>query len=514
MIPNVKKVLVLGGGSAGFFAAISIKTIVPDIDVEVIRSPEIGIIGVGEATTPVIPTLLHGFLNLDLADFYRDAEPAWKLGIRFIWGPRRWFNYTFSFQCDTRYARLEHPTGYYCFDDFDDASISSSLMNAERAFLRRPDGFPNIERDAAYHLENVTFVSFLEKHAMKLGIKIRDDNVIEVKKGDAGVESLKMASGIDLGADLFVDCSGFRSLLLGQALEEPFISFKKSLYCDRAIIGGWDREDENILPFTIAETMPSGWCWRIDHEHRINRGYVFSSDFLSEEKAIDQYLEKCPKIKSTKVVRFKSGRYDRMWVKNVVAIGNSSGFVEPLESTSLGAIAVECQAMAQILKDSPIHQVTDSQIRQFNIRATRNWDTIRDFLAIHYRFNTRLQTPFWTACVNDTDIADAAPIVEFYQENGPGITWRDTLIDRHDQFKLEGYWTMLIGQKVPYKTTIKISDQDKQTWYKIREAHRRMAASALSAKDSFAAIRHPQWSWNNDFYRETPRMGLCGMPTY
>src|SRR5262249_40378322 len=155
--------------------------------------------------------------------------PSWKIGIRFLWGPRRWYNYPFTFQTDSHFLRLKHSTGYYVWDDFDDASLSSSLMNADRVFMRRPDGFPAIDRDASYHLENVTFVAYLEGQATRLGVAIRDDNVVDITQNDAGIASLKLKNGPELTADLFVDCSGFRSLLLGQTLKEPFISFKKSL---------------------------------------------------------------------------------------------------------------------------------------------------------------------------------------------------------------------------------------------------------------------------------------------
>jgi tryptophan halogenase len=512
MIPRVRKVLVLGGGSAGFLAAIACKTIVPDLDVELYRSPEIGVIGVGEATIPTIPTLLHGDLKLDLAEFYRLAQPSWKLGIRFLWGPRRWFNYTFRHQCDSQYNVLAHPAGFYCWEDFSAANLSSSIMDSGGCFMRRPDGFPEVNRDAAYHLENVTFVGFLEWHARRLGIEVEDDNVVEVLQNEQGVAGLKMASGLEARADLYVDCSGFRSLLLGQTLKEPFISFAKSLYCDRAIIGGWDRGEERVLPFTVAETMDAGWCWQIDHEHRINRGYVHSSAFLSEEDATREFLTKNPKIRAgeTKVVKFRSGRYRDVWVKNVVAIGNSGGFVEPLESTALGAISVECQAIAQTLRETPTRSITDSHVKQFNNRTARTWDAIHSFLAIHYRYNRRLDTPFWRACLADVDLAGAAGVVEYYQENGPSVMWRDTLLDRYDQFKMDGYWTLLIGQKVPYNTPIVISDAEKATWRRIQEYHRRAASTAMTAEEAFAKIRQPEWQWNNNYYSDPPQIQVGG----
>jgi tryptophan halogenase len=511
MIPRVRKALVLGGGSAGFLAAISCKTIVPDVEVELLRSPDIGIIGVGEGTTPTIPTLLHGVLNMDLAEFYRVANPSFKLGIHYLWGPRPHFNYTFRHQCDTQYLKLSRPTGYYCKDNFEHADQSSSLMDAGRCCLRRPDGFPIIDRDLSYHLENETFVKFMEGHARRIGVAIRDDKVIDVKQNDAGIAGLVLEKAGEIGADLYIDCSGFRSVLLGEALKEPFLSFKKSLFCDRAVVGGWTRSKEPVLPYTIAETMNAGWCWQIEHEHRINRGYVFSSAFLSDEQAMEEFRAKNPKLGPMRVVKFISGRYRDSWVKNVAAVGNSSGFVEPLESTSLAAIAIESQAIAENLRDSPDRSVSASRIRTFNTRAARNWDTIRDFLAIHYRFNRRLDTPFWRACLADVDLCGAAHIVEYYQENGPSIMWRDTLLDRCDQFKMDGHWTMLVGQQVPYQCSYVPSEGERAVFRSIQEANRRRAAAGMTVAEALAMVRRPEWTWSNQFYREAPTIAISGL---
>ncbi len=511
MIPRVRKILVLGGGSAGFLAAITCRTIVPDIEVELLRSPDIGIIGVGEGTTPTIPTLLHGILNLDLAEFYRVANPSFKLGIRFLWGPRHHFNYTFRSQCDTQYLKLTQPTGFYCRDNFEHADQSSSLMDAGKAFMRRPDGYPVLDRDASYHLENETFVKFLEGQARKLQVQIRDDKVIEVKQDDTGIAGLVLEKGGEIAGDLYIDSSGFRSVLLGQTLKEPFIPFDKSLFCDRAVVGGWTRSKEPILPYTIAETMNAGWCWQIEHEHRINRGYVYSSAFLTDEQAMEEFRAKNPKLGPTRVVKFVTGRYQNSWVKNVAAVGNSSGFVEPLESTSLAAISIECQAIAENIKDSVDRSVSDSRIRTFNKRAGRNWDTIRDFLAIHYRFNRRLDTPFWRACLADVELGGAREVVEYYQENGPSVMWRDTLLDRFDQFHMDGHWTMLVGQQVPHKSTFVPSDAELQAWRAIQEANRRAAANGMTVAEALPMIRRPEWTWSNAFYRETPKFAISGL---
>src|SRR5207245_3035829 len=143
-----------------------------------------------------------------------------------------------------------------------------------------------------------------------IGIAIHDDLVSEVKQDEAGVAGLVLKSGGTLAADLYIDCSGFGSLLLGKTLHEPYQSFAPTLFCDRAIWGGWQRTDEPIRPYTTAEAMDAGWCWRIDHEFLINRGYVYSSAFLSDEEAEREFRAKNPKVETTRPVKFVSGRYE------------------------------------------------------------------------------------------------------------------------------------------------------------------------------------------------------------
>ena len=305
----------------------------------------------------------------------------------------------------------------------------------------------------------------------KFGVAIIDATVAEVKQDETGLTGLQLTNGQLIQKDLYIDCSGFRSLLLGQALGEEFVSYKSSLFCDRAVTGGWDREDETFLPFTVAETMDAGWCWRIDHEHRINRGYVHSSDFISIEDAEREFRVKNPKVKEVRVVKYRSGRYQNAWVKNVIAVGNSGGFVEPLESTGLAGICQIAQSIAESIRDAGCRPLP-MYISQFNEQFRRSWDTIRDFLAVHYRFNTRLQTPFWKACVADADLAGAQKIVDFYKQHGPCPIWHHTLLDSLNQFKLDGFWTLLIGQAVPYERQRHFPDQVLADWRTIKETWR------------------------------------------
>jgi len=474
------------------------------LPVTVLRSPDIGIIGVGEGTTPDFLKHHHGYLKLDIGEFFRLAEPIWKLGIRFIWGRRPYFDYVFGFQLDRRYDLLPKGTGFYCDEDpFDYVGIVSGLMTHNAVYLRHKNGLPILHADHAYHIENEKFVAYLETVAARLGVAVRDDTVVEVQQNDAGIAGLRLASGATATADLYVDSSGFASVLLGKALQEPFVSFRPSLFCDRAVVGGWRRHNEPIQPYTTSETMNAGWCWRIDHETRINRGYVYSGDFVADADAEAEFRAKNPKVGPTRIVKFKSGRHERGWVKNVVAIGNASGFVEPLEATSLAAICHQVTSVAATLGDCECC-LRPTLLKEFNKRHVREWDTIRQFLAIHYKFNTRLETPFWKACQADVDLGGAADIVAYYRDNGPSVAWRITLLGPGDQFKMEGYLSMLVGQQVPYERTYTPDERDKATWQLIRQDVKNRVAHAFSVPEALRLVRHPDFKWPAGVFPFTP----------
>ena len=497
----VRSIIVLGGGSAGFLAAIALRTHHADLPVRLIRSKDIGIIGVGEGTTVAVPKHLHHFLNLDVKEFYREVNPIWKLGIRYLWGPRPEFNFTFAPHLSAA-TTLPLPIGYFLEDDISDASIDSALMSRNRAFHREPgSGLPFVTRGHAYHLENRVFVAYLEEIARRLGTVIVDDTVRAVQCDESGVGGLSMESGATETADLYVDSSGFASELLGRALKEPFISFAPTLFCDRAVIGGWDRQaDEPIQPYTTAETMDAGWAWRIDHEHAVNRGYVYSSSFISDEQAELEYRQKNPRVRQTRIVKFRTGRYQRSWVKNVVAVGNAGGFVEPLEATAIAAICEQTANLAYALFVGG-RRIGPHMAALCNERDARYWDAIRRFLAVHYKFNTRLDTPFWQAAREKTDLAGAETLVDFYQENGPSATFAPTLIDPHDQFGIEGYLTMLVGQRAPYRNRARPSAAEMQQLAQIRERNRAQAAAGYTVEEALRIIRLPEWNWTPGFFR-------------
>ena len=306
---NIRSALVLGGGSAGFLAALALKTRVPGLSVTLIRSPDIGIIGVGEGTTASVTHHLHSYLKFSVPEFFALAKPQWKLGLRMIWGSRPYFDYTFKHQIDTHYSLMPRGTGFYLAPgtDFSRAGVTSALMANDRVFMRGPDGYPNVGDDVAYHIDNELLVGYLERHVREAGVTITDGTVERVERADYGVKALHLNDGTSHKADLFVDASGFGSVLLGQTMKEPFESFKSSLFCDKAVVGGWARTTEAIKPYTTVETMDSGWCWQIEHEHRINRGYVYSADFISDTDAEADYLFSSIQQRFTDMIRGKRG---------------------------------------------------------------------------------------------------------------------------------------------------------------------------------------------------------------
>ena len=494
----IKNIIVLGAGSAGLLAAISLKKKMPELCVRIVRSPDIGVIGVGEGTTPLFPDHLFKYLEINPAPFYEQAQPTWKLGIRFRqWGPREQFDYAFALQLDVQWSRLARSNGYYCEDDFRDVNLAAALMARDKAFTRNPNGGgPEMGLPYGFHIENRQFVGVLEILAGQLDVEFIDATVSGAERGPNGIAAVLLADGRRLDADFFIDASGFRSELLGRALEEPFISFDRSLFCDRAVVGGWERTTEPILPYTVAETMDAGWAWQIEHERHINRGYVYASQSISDDEACAEFQRKNPKVPaSLRVVKFRSGRYRRLWVENVLAIGNAGGFVEPLEATALMVVCGQCRDFISSLRECGFRP-TPSIRQLYNDLEGEKWDEIRDFLSLHYKVNTRLDTPFWQHCREDTDLGDVAPVVEFYRENGPSALARYLIPSRHVSFGIEGYLVMLVGNRVPHGGQHEATAAERQIWDQLRTRFAAQAEAGMDVREALACIRHPGWRWH------------------
>jgi tryptophan halogenase len=486
---QISSVLIVGGGTAGFMAALSLKVKLPSLSVTVVRSPEIGIIGVGEGSAPPFTRFLHQFLQIPVSDFVRATRPGLKIGTCFLWGPQPRFFFPFGPHIAIKKNDLPLPIGYYLpFGDGEAGTPLSAKMQANRTFGFDRNNSLQLSDDFAYHVENDRFAAYLETFARRVGVEIIDRTIEEVRQDNHGVTGLVMADGRALSADLYVDCSGFRSLLLGKTFKEPRVDYDRTLACDRAVVGGWARPAGlPMAGYTVAETMDSGWCWRIDHPDRINRGYVYSSGFISDDAAEQELRRKNPQIGPTRIVHFASGRYARSWVKNVVAIGNASGFVEPLEATSLAITASRSQLLTELLMDAD-RQIASVTVKLFNDNTARIWDSIRDFLSLHYRFNTRLDTPFWRHCREKTDMGDAQPTVDYYRHAGPSTTLACTFLDAGDVFNIGSYYAILTGQRVAMDRPYRPSPGELSIWDRFCQSNAAAAGSAATVEQALAII--------------------------
>jgi len=497
----IKSVLVVGAGSAGLLAAIALKRKIPQLSVTVLRDPATPVIGVGESTTPSVPSFLFEYLKLNPRPFYDTTKATWKIGIHFLWGPRPHFEYGFTPQLDAKWSDLPKANGFYCEEDFSFCDITGSLMAHKKSFVRAPGGGPIMTDGHAFHLYNPTFVQFLEDTCQQLGVPFIDAKMEGTEKGPKGLAAVILADGRRIEADLFVDSSGFRSELLGKAMGEPFISFASSLPCNRAIPGTIERTNQPTLPYTTAETMDAGWCWQIEHEHAINRGYVYCAEAISDDQAREEMIRKNPGIVPwDHVIKYKSGRYERLWVENVVGIGNASGFVEPLEATALMVACANCQNLTEFLIQCNLTP-NETIRRLYNHVTAGSWDDIRNFLSLHYRYNTRLATPFWKQANAESDISGTTQLLEFYEENGPiglnrylmgntGIT-----SGLHSAFGLEGYLVILVGLKVPYRARHVPAPAEWATWKRHQADNSARAGAGLTVEEALQYIRHPAWRW-------------------
>lgn len=479
-------------------SALMVKLALANMEVVVVRSPNIPVIGVGESTTVALPRFLHEMLGLDRKQFFREVRPSWKLGIRYEWGePGDYhFNYTFDPCVDAMMTADGPLNAIFCQREMRDASLFYALMDRDKAPCKRsPTGQPMVALNAGYHIENKAYIGYLERKSRQFGVTIIDRDVLAIARDDQGhFMSLKLDDGSDLAGDLFIDCSGFASLLLAQQMGARFISYADSLFVDTAVVGSWQRTDEVLCPYTTATTMDHGWAWRIEFEEHITRGYVHSSAFCSPEEAMRELKAKNPRIGEMRPIKFKSGRYDKFWINNVVAVGNSSGFVEPLEATALHMVIEQLKLLRQALLDGN-GIVPPPVIAVQNERFGILWDDIRDFLAIHYKFNRRLDTPFWQHCRRDTQLAGAQPIVDFYRAFGPSSIL-DHIIPAKTIFGLQGYLSLLLGQHAETNWDCQPSPEQWQAFERYRQRIAQEAQTAMGVREALQLVRDPEWNWS------------------
>jgi tryptophan halogenase len=488
MSGRIRSAVVVGGGSAGFLAALTFRRMLPQINLTVVHSPDIPIIGVGESTTGRVPLHLHETLGIGRDEFHKQVRPTWKLGLRLEWGAANvpHFNYSFDRYLEKHVPGLDKRAAHYCLADPKDCSVFNAIMDRGRSPVTLEGRQFAIDPRAAYHLPNKRFIDYLQRQSLESGATLIEDEVEDVVRAESGgVERLRLKSGREVTGDLFIDCSGFRSLLLGETLDEPYLSYADTLFCDRAVVGSWRRSDQ-ILPYTTASTMDHGWAWRIDFPDVVTRGYVFSSAFCSDEDAAQELQKKNPQLgDDLRVLAFPSGRYERHWVQNVVAVGNASGFVEPLEATALHLIIEQVYKLADSLIDSDAVATPDMR-DLLNQAFQTGWDDVRDFLALHYKYNHHADTPFWRHCRAETSLGGAEALVQAYERLGPSLLLKRLIASEY--FEYEGYISMLVGLRVPTDARRELSDEESRAWQTYQRGVRNSAVRTMPMREALERV--------------------------
>ncbi|MEP7007677.1 MAG: tryptophan halogenase family protein [Sphingomonas bacterium] len=425
----ITNITIVGGGTAGWIVAAYLNhrlqwglTGRKDVRIALIESPNIPTIGVGEATVPTLKGTLR-ILEISEAEFVMRTNATLKLGIRFDNWQRRAdgtpYTYVHPF---TGGATVRGRNPGYSFqryglpgqeaahgDDFlDTVSYTRAAMDQTKGARGLEDPEFSGPLQYAYHLDAALLAGFLQELCVARGVEHIRDEVDGVTRDERGhIASLQLKERGDWPVELVVDCTGFRGLLINEAMDEPFLPLSDYLLNDRAIPIQVQRENQRVVtPATIAHSMDSGWAWRIPLHSRDGTGYVYSSAFISDDQALDEFsrlLGDAEQLMAPRVLKMRVGRSRRSWVKNCIAIGPSSGFLEPLESTTIMSVEL---AARWLLQNFPTTDFEPPLLRQFNRNIERFYDEVRDFLGLHFSLSDREDTPYWRAIRHDAKISD------------------------------------------------------------------------------------------------------------
>ena len=439
-----RRIVIAGGGTAGWMAAAAIaRTMGRTVDLTLVESDAIGTVGVGESTIPPLVTY-NRLLGINEADFMRATQATFKLGIMFdgwktagesyfhsfgLTGKDHW---SAGFQHFWLYGREKGHTQPY--DDY----CLELLAAAEGRFAH----LPNEGMNYAYQLDSTLYGQFLRRMAEADGTRRVEGRIARVElNGESGdIAALVLDSGTRIEGDLFLDCTGFRALLIEQALQAGFDDWTHYLPCDAAIAV----QTENAgppPPFTRAMAHDAGWQWRIPLQHRTGNGIVYCSRYLDHDAALERLLGNLtgPVLTQPNKLRFVTGARRKQWHRNCIAIGLSGGFMEPLESTSIHLIQ---RAILRLIRMMPAGPVSPRDIAEFNDQQHQDMLQIRDFLILHYKVTERRDSPFWRQCADMEIPATLAHRIELFRDTG-------RVFRRNDELFAENSWVqVMIGQGI------------------------------------------------------------------
>ncbi len=439
---NIRNIVILGGGSAGWMSAASLSNAFGEtLSIRLIESAQIGTVGVGEATIPAIKSF-NKLLGIDEREFMSATQATFKLGIQFEnWGDvgvtymhpfgpvgkDSWIANFLHFWLKARRQGIAR--------EYWDYSLNIRASAARRFKLDLAAGL-----DYAYHFDASRYAAFLRRYSEVRGV-VRTEGTVDHVKLDphtGHIQSLRLASGEEVPGDLFIDCSGFRAVLIDKTLHAGFEDWSHWLPCDSALAVQTDSVEAPV-PYTRSTAHGAGWLWRIPLQHRVGNGLVYCSSYLDEAAAHERLLTSIQgKLRvEPRLIRFRTGRARQQWYKNCVAIGLSSGFIEPLESTSLHLIQ---SGIVRLIRMLPGGTLCASQIAEYNRQSCFEYERIRDFVMLHYHINRRQDTDFWRYCRTMSIPDTLARKIALFEESG-------SVFNEQDELFLERSWQqVMLGQ--------------------------------------------------------------------
>ncbi|HMS20153.1 tryptophan halogenase family protein [uncultured Sphingorhabdus sp.] len=444
----IREILIVGGGSAGWMTAAALSNVLTQgCTITLVESEEIGTVGVGEATIPPIRTF-NQMLGIDEREFVRETQGSFKLGIEFVdWGNlgNRYFHpfgpHGKPYDILSVHQQWLRDRVAGEASDFDELSMAWQMAKAGRFNLPSPEGRNVLSTfDYAYHFDAGRYARFLRSYSEKRGVKRVEGKIADVRlNGENGfVDGVTLQDGRKLDAELFIDCSGFRGLLIEGTLQTGYEDWTHWLPCDRAVAIPCAKNGLPT-PYTRSTAREAGWQWRIPLQHRTGNGYVYSSKFLSDDAALETLLANLDgePLADPNRLRFVTGMRRKFWNRNVIAIGLSSGFMEPLESTSLHLIQAGISKLLALFPDRDFDPLL---IDEYNHIATTEFERIRDFLILHYKLTERDDSELWRYCAA-MDIPDTLQFkIDHFRRYGRHIA-RDM-----DLFGAPSWHAVHIGQ--------------------------------------------------------------------
>ena len=490
----IRKIVIVGGGTAGWMTGAALSKILGTqlYDIILVESEEIGTVGVGEATIPMI-ILFNDILNLNENDFVRETNATFKLGIDFVdWRNlgTRYFHHFGTLGTDMDGILFGH---YWQRMVAMGGSPDYGRFNAETMAARDnrfgrthgdTSGLPRI--NYAFQFDASLYAAFLRRYAEARGLVRQEGKIVKVNQNalSGHVESVQLDDGRLVDGDLFIDCSGFRGLLIEQTLNSGYDDWSEWLPCDRAAAVPTEKPDGPITPYTRSTAREAGWQWRIPLQHRTGNGYVFCSEFISEDEAVSKLLTRLDgkPLKDPKVLRFVTGHRRKMWNKNVLAFGLASGFLEPLESTSIHLVQI---AIAKLLGYFPKEGFVDSVIDQYNREMLAEYNNVKDFLIAHYHVTEREDTPFWKRNKYMAIPDSLKERLDIFSRTGQAA------VQQTELFKETSWFAVLYGQGLVPKAWHPVADVISEDDLKLRLAKIRTnvqdRVSGLGSHDAFIA---------------------------